>query len=121
MKCWSIPVTVYDLGTPVVQMSWDNADNSIWEVIPFASSVSDKKVKTALHVYYNAGRLNIQSADDSKLVDFYVVNMLGETIRYKRGIGNSAYSLPFDMAPGIYIVKATMAGGLTANIKFVKP
>jgi O-glycosyl hydrolase len=120
MKCWSIPGNIYDLGKPVVQMSWDNADNSIWQVIPFATSVNDKKLKTALNVYYNSGRLIIQSADDGKMVDICIINMLGEIIRYESGYGNSAYSIAIDMAPGLYIVKATMADGHTADKKFVK-
>ena len=120
MKCWSIPDNIYDLGLPVLQMSWDNGDNSIWEIIPFATSVSDKKIKSDLNVYYNGGKLNIQSIDNRKLVDIYVINVLGEIIGYAHNIRDSSYCLPIEIGIGLYIVRATMTGGETADNKFVR-
>ncbi|TSA37628.1 MAG: hypothetical protein D4R64_05385 [Porphyromonadaceae bacterium] len=120
MKCWSIPGNMYDPGTPVLQMTWDYGDNSIWEILQFPTSIMGNEIKTGLKVFYNAGILNIRSIDGMMLADLFVFNVLGEIIRYAQNIGNSDYSFPIDIDPGIYFVKATMADGVTANNKFVR-
>jgi hypothetical protein len=120
MKCWSLPDNIYDPGTPVLQMTWDSGDNAIWEVRKLPASINTAELKNRLNVYYNAGILNIRSIDGMMLADLSVFNVFGEIIRYAQGIGNSDYSFPIEIGPGVYMVKATMTDGVTANNKFIR-
>jgi hypothetical protein len=120
MKCWSIPDNNYDIGTPVMQMTWDQADNSVWEIRKLPSSVSVAELRTALNINYLASTLNISSTDDNKLNDLYILNVLGQTIKYVHNIDKSQCSVSIDMNPGIYFIRATMIDGITANRKFVR-
>lgn len=119
MKCWSLPDGKYDLGTPVLQMTWDNGDNSVWEVRKLPSSVFPIELKKLLTVQYHASTLNIRSADNSKMDNLYIINILGETVKYLHSIDNSECSILMDVNPGIYFIRATMTDGLTADSKFV--
>lgn len=120
MKCWSLPDNVFNNGTPVLQMTWDNHDHSIWEVRKMSESINTAEFKNKINVYYDAGMLNIQSTDGMLLADLSVFNALGEMIRYAHGIGNSDFSIQMNMNPGIYFVRATMTDGETANNKFIR-
>ena len=120
MKCWSLPDNIFTNGTPVLQMTWDNRDSSIWEVRKLSESISTAEIKNTIVVYYDAGMLNVQSTGGLLLADLSVFNALGEMIRYAQGIGNTDFSFPINMNPGIYFVRATMTDGETANNKFIR-
>jgi len=120
MKCWSIPGNIYDSGTPVLQMTWDSGDQSIWEILQFPSSAMGTGIKTGLKVFYDSGILNIRSINGMMLADLLVINVLGKIVRSAQDIGNSDYSFPINIDPGIYFVKATMADGEIANNKFIR-
>lgn len=121
MKCWSIPDNVFNPGTPVLQMPWDNGDYSIWEVRKQTSPVLASVLSSpSLNINYHSSQLNIRSVNDSKMEDLTIFNVLGETVNYLHSIGNSECSVLFEANPGVYFIRASMADGFTANGKFVR-
>ncbi len=120
MKCWNVPGSTFNPGNPVVQMAWDTTDNAVWEIIPFTTSLPGLRSESKLNVFYSMNQLHIKPVGNSRLSEVFVVNMLGETVSHKYCSGNSEFSFAADLAPGLYIVKAIMEGGLIANRKFVK-
>jgi len=120
MKSWSLPDNVFEIGTPVVQMSWNNTDNSIWEVLQFPASIDPKLINAGLKVFYSAGILNIGSLDSRKLDNLFVLNSLGKIIGYKKNIENTSCSFSIEIDPGIYFVRATLEDGESADNKFVR-
>ena len=120
MKAWSLPDNVFETGTPVVQMAWNNSDNSIWEVLQFPASIDPKLISAGLKVFYSAGTLNIRSLDSRKLDNLFVFNGLGKIIGYKKNIENTNCSFSIDIDPGIYFVRATLEDGKSADNKFVR-
>jgi O-glycosyl hydrolase len=119
MKFWSLPDNDCNTGARVLQMTWDNGDHSIWEVKKAISSVFAAELKKMLNIRYHAAALNVQSADNSIMEDLYIFNLSGETIKSVHSIGNSECSVPIDVNPGIYFVRATLADGFIANSKFI--
>ena len=119
MKCLSLPDQKYTVGSPVLQMTWDNSDASVWEVKKAPSSAIFTRLKKTLDINFYAPTLNVRSSDDSFLEDLHIYNSLGETVRYLRSIGNAECSVQLDVNPGIYFITATLADGYTANSKFI--
>ena len=120
MKCWNVTGSTFNPGIPVVQMAWDTTDNAVWEIIPFTTSLPGLRSGSNLNVFYSMNQLHIKPDGNSRLSEIFVINLLGETVSHKYCSGNSEFSFAADLAPGLYIVKAIMDGGLTANRKFVK-
>ena len=120
MKCWNVPGSIFNPGNPVVQMAWDTTDNAVWEIIPFTTSVPGMRTQGSMNVSYSINQLHVKSDGSNRLSEIYVINMLGETVGHKYCSGNSEFSFALNLTPGLYIVKAIMDGGLTANRKFVK-
>lgn len=119
-KYWSLPDNIYDTGTPVLQMAWDGADNSIWEILKFPTPVASLEIDERLLVNYSHGILNVQSSDNQTMVDLCVYNILGKLQMTETNILNSDCSFPINIDPGVYFVRATMTDGLIANNKFIR-
>jgi O-glycosyl hydrolase len=120
MKAWSIEGGDLEIGTPVVQMTWDGEDRSIFEILANPLSVADPFVEQDLVVHYYAGTLNIRSPESRTLSEIYILNMLGKILRHERDIHSSQASLSIDFDPGVYVVRATLSDGLMANDLFMK-
>jgi O-glycosyl hydrolase len=120
MKCLSLPDNLYVVDTPVLQFTYDNLDSSLWEVQKSSSSINENELVSSLKINYSASTLNVRSADHTKLEDIFIFNALGEVIRHLSCIRSSECSVQIDMNPGIYFIKANLAGGLTANSKFIR-
>ncbi len=122
MKCWSLPDNLYNDGTPVLQMTWDNGDNSVWEVRKASSSMNPEDVNRTLIVSVNpdTSTLYVRSPDGNELKDVYVINVLGKVVKYLQSIGSTGCSMAMEVNPGVYFVKAVLADGLISNRKIVR-
>lgn len=120
MKCWSLPDNIYTEGTPVLQMTWDNGDNSVWEVKRAPSSIHSDEISQVLRINYHDSILIVRSGDDTRLEDLHIFNASGQTVRVVRRIGNTECSISIEGDPGVYFVRATMANGLIFNNKFIR-
>jgi len=120
MKAWSLEGGDLEIGTPVVQMTWDGQDRSIFEILSNPVSVADPLDEQDLIVHYYAGTLNIRSPESRTLSEIYILNMLGKILRHERDIHSSQASLSIDFDPGVYVVRATLSDGLMANDLFMK-
>jgi O-glycosyl hydrolase len=121
MKAWSIQGDGFAVGTPVVQMTWDGQDRSIFEILSNPLSIADPVIEHDLVVHYYAGTLDIRSPASKTLSEIYILNMLGKILRHERDIHASCASLSLAIDPGIYLVRATLSDGLVAKNLFMKP
>lgn len=64
--------------------------------------------------------LHVQSSDGTELKDVYIVNVMGKVVNCSLGIGNAGCSMSFRADPGIYFVRAVLAGGMIANSKIIR-
>jgi O-glycosyl hydrolase len=120
MKAWSLQGDDFPAGTPVVQMTWDGQDRSIFEILSNPAAVTDPLSEQDLIVHYYAGTLNIRSPEAKTLSEIYIMNMLGKILMHERDIHASQASLSLDIDPGIYLVRAMLSDGLMAKDLFMK-
>ena len=118
MKCWSIPDANYEIGTPVLQMTWDEADHSVWEVLSNPSSFREIPGQAGFYAHYYSGILNVRTSDNKTFTGLYVMNILGKIMKQVKNIESSYYSFPLEVDPGLYLVKATLSDGNSANNLF---
>jgi O-glycosyl hydrolase len=121
MKNWSIPGSSFEIGEDVVQLAWDDTDNSIWEITHFPVSVFDEESDETpiIQIWYQRGSLNIQTSNDSFITDISIMNVLGSILLYEPDIYTSNYSRFLYFDPGVYLIKASLSDGLTYSDLFM--
>ncbi len=119
MKSWSIPGSSFEIGEPVVQMTWDETDNSIWEIRQFPVLNEAFIDEPVIYVQYQDGILNVLTPKDRFLKEIYVMNILGSILLHETDIYASNYSLSLNFNPGVYLVKAMLSEGLTSSELFM--
>jgi O-glycosyl hydrolase len=120
MKVWSLPDNTFVSGTPVLQMTWNNRDNSVWEVALPLSSADDQLMSKDIRFIYHDSILDVRSLGSENLENIEVFNAAGEVIRQVRDIRNPDYSIRIDGDSGVYFVRAVLANGRTAGNKFIR-
>ena len=120
LKTLSLPDNLYIVGTPVLQMTWDGRDNSVWEVAKPVSSVDNEVVSREIRINYHDSILDVRSAGSGNLEDIQVFNATGEIVRHVSNIRNPDFTIRIDGQPGIYFVRAVMANGRIAGDKFIR-
>jgi len=120
MMCLSLPDNTYVSGTPVLQMTWDNRDTSVWEVKKASSSAEPEVLSLAVKIIYHDSILDVRSAGSGNLEDIQIFNANGEIVMEAMRIGNPEYSIRIESKPGVYFVRAVLANGLVTGSRFIR-
>lgn len=120
MKCLSLPDHNYLPGAPVLQMSWDQGDHSVWEVKKPDSKVPAIELNRSLCVNYEASRLTVVSTDNSILKNLHLFTSTGTIIRSLFDINGPGCTIPLEINPGIYFLNVTWTDGYNTSSKFIR-
>jgi len=117
-KCWSVPDNIYTAGTPVLQMSWDGLDNSIWEISSTITNISQQLNLSPIKLNYNDGLLNISTHNSELISNVSVFDLTGRMVNCENYSASNEVSMNFDNTSGIYLVRTIVNNKVFTN-KFI--
>jgi len=117
-KCWSVPDNIYTAGTPVLQMSWDGLDNSIWEISSTITNISQQLNSSPIKLNYNDGLLNIWTHNSELISKVSVFDLTGRMVNCENYSASNEVSMNFDNTSGIYLVRTIVNNKVFTN-KFI--